>query len=213
MKKVVTTAIQLSTLFLCAGSVAWLAGWFFVLGIALLHIAIYYTVDPTLVKRRLANPTSNAQTNKDKLLALLLVLAFLVWLPLAGLDNRFAWSSVPLWLTYLGALGFVVSLILLWITYRYNKYLSPAVEPQPGQEVVTRGPYAYIRHPMYAAYSLLMVSASLLLSSYFALLFALVTPTLYLLRIKQTEEPFLFNLAGYNEYAAHVPYRLIPGVW
>jgi protein-S-isoprenylcysteine O-methyltransferase Ste14 len=144
------------------------------------------------------------------------MLLFVVWLILMPLDAvRFGWSEVPGWVQVLGALGLVLSFYVLFLTFRENTYLALVVKVQEerGQTVVTSGPYRYVRHPIYASMFLFLPGSALLLGSWWGLLLCLVILGLLVWRTTLEDRMLKNELAGYDEYARQVRYRLIPRVW
>jgi protein-S-isoprenylcysteine O-methyltransferase Ste14 len=133
----------------------------------------------------------------------------------APLDARHAWSSVSNAMVILGyvlfTLGYAMS---IWV-YAVNKFAEPSVRIQSdrGHQVVSTGPYAIVRHPLYTASTILFVGMSLAMGSYWALVpvaigvAVLIIRTLFEDRILQNELP------GYREYTSRVRSRLIPGLW
>jgi protein-S-isoprenylcysteine O-methyltransferase Ste14 len=172
--------------------------------------------DPGLVQERLRPFVQKDQPPADKLLTSLLMILMFAWLAFMGLDAaRFAWSSVPVSAQALGAL---ILCLGVWICYRVmreNSFAAPVVKIQKerGQTVITTGPYAYIRHPMYFGALFYFVGTSLLLGSWWGLAFALVMICLLCIRIPIEERALRAGLQGYDDYAARVPYRLIPLIW
>ena len=143
-------------------------------------------------------------------------LLFIAWLILMPLDAmRFEWSEVPGWLQFLGALGLVLSLYVVFLTFRENAYLAPVVKLQEerGQSVVSTGPYRYVRHPMYSSMFLFFPATTLLLGSWWGLLLCLVLLGLLVWRTALEDRMLKNELAGYEEYPQSVRYRLIPRVW
>jgi protein-S-isoprenylcysteine O-methyltransferase Ste14 len=143
----------------------------------------------------------------------LLLIAWLILMPLDAM--RFEWSEVPGWLQFLGALGLVLSLYVVFLTFRENAYLAPVVKLQEerGQSVVSTGPYRYVRHPMYSSMFLFFPATTLLLGSWWGLLLCLVLLGLLVWRTALEDRMLKNELAGYEEYAQSVRYRLIPRVW
>ena len=144
------------------------------------------------------------------------MLLFVVWLILMPLDAvRFGRSEVPGWVQVLGALGLVLSFYVLFLTFRENAYLALVVKVQEerGQTVVTSGPYRYVRHPIYASMFLFLPGSALLLGSWWGLLLCLVILGLLVWRTTLEDRMLKNELAGYDEYARQVRYRLIPRVW
>jgi protein-S-isoprenylcysteine O-methyltransferase Ste14 len=104
---------------------------------------------------------------------------------------------------------------LVWLTFKTNSYAAPVIKIQKerGHRVVTTGPYAYVRHPMYAGAVLFMVGAPLLLGSWLGLLAAVLFIVLIGVRAVLEERTLKAELEGYAEYASRVRYRLVPRVW
>src|SRR5829696_6920946 len=110
--------------------------------------------EPELLQERMSSPMQSGQPLWDKVFVVAVMVLFVAWLILMPLDAvRFGWSEVPDWLQILGALGVVVSLYIMFLTFRENAYLAVVVKLQEerGQSVVSTGPYRYVRHPMYSS--------------------------------------------------------------
>ena len=138
------------------------------------------------------------------------------WFILMAVDaGRFWGSQMPLWLQATGAIGFIVSSYFTWLTFRENSFAAPVVKIQAErkQTVVTTGPYAYVRHPMYAAAILGFLSQPLLLGSWYGLAFVPVLLIALAIRTVKEERTLTEKLDGYREYAARVHYRFVPGIW
>jgi protein-S-isoprenylcysteine O-methyltransferase Ste14 len=205
-------------LFVPAGSLAWAGAWVFLvemwvlafaLGLWLLHY------DPALLKERTGSFVQRDQPRIDKLLVISLIAFYIVWFIVMGLDRRYGWSSVPVWLQALGAVGVFLSVYLGYLTFRANSFASPAVKIQTerAHSVVTTGPYAYVRHPMYAGALFHFVGLPLLLGSRSGLAFLPVFIGLFAIRIGIEERTLRTALRGYDDYAARVRYRVIPLIW
>lgn len=204
-------------LFLAAGTVAWPAGWIFLI---LFYSFIVATVrfllkhNPDLLEERMSVFKPN-QKGWDNMFLLLCAVS-IVWLVLMPLDAvRFHWSQVPVWLQMVGALTLVGSFALIYLIFRENAYLTPTVRIQEerGQTVVSTGPYQYVRHPMYTGFHLFFVGMALLLGSEVGLLLSLVLIGLVARRAVLEEHTLREELPGYDAYMAQVTYRFIPHVW
>ena len=212
-------AVFAALLFVSAGTVLWPAGWVFMaifFGFALAITLWVGREEPELLAERLSAPIQRGQPLWDKVFVAVVMLLFVVWLILMPLDAvRFGWSQMPGWLQGLGALGLVLSLYVVFLTFRENAYLALVVkvQEQRGQRVVTSGPYRYVRHPMYASMLLFLPGSALLLGSWWGLLLCLAILGLLVWRTTLEEQLLKEELAGYEEYARHVRYRLIPYVW
>lgn len=206
-------------LFLAAGSVAWPAGWTFLVLFFGFTVAISLWLlrhSPGLLTERMTGIGQANQKTWDKVFYALANVAFLAWLVVMPLDAvRFGWSHVPGWLQALGGLLLLGSFYLFFLTFRENAYLSPAVRLQSerGQRVVSTGPYHVVRHPMYATAIIFLIGTTFLLGSWYGLIPALVLILGIAFRAVQEERTLRAELPGYEEYMAQVKYRLIPYVW
>jgi protein-S-isoprenylcysteine O-methyltransferase Ste14 len=132
-----------------------------------------------------------------------------------ALDARFGWSSVPTWAEAIGGAP-VAGAFYGWCqVLRENSFAVTSVRLQPerGQSVISTGPYAIVRHPMYALAIVAFVGTPLMLGSFWGLLGVLVFMPLLALRALGEETILASGLQGYREYAARVRFRLLPGVW
>jgi protein-S-isoprenylcysteine O-methyltransferase Ste14 len=205
-------------LFLPAGTLAWRAGWIFLV----LFFSFYFAVtvwlfrhNPGLLQERMRLSTFD-QKGWDKLLFPLLMAFPFAWLIFVSFDAvRFHWSPVPVWLQFVGAIVLLCSFYLLFLTFRENSYLSPVVRIQEerGHTVVSTGPYQYVRHPMYAAILVFVVGTPLLLGSWYGVLLGLILLILLARRAMLEEGTLRHELPGYAAYMAQVKYRLIPYIW
>src|SRR3954453_8372239 len=195
-------------LFLAAGTVAWLAGWaflvlFFGFTIALSLWLLKYS--PGLLTERMTGIGKADQKAWDKVFFGLAQVFFLAWLIIMPLDAvRFHWSEMPVWLQVVGAIMMLCSFYLFFLTFRENSFLSPAVRVQSdrGQTVVSTGPYHYVRHPMYAAAGIYLVGSTLLLGSWYGLILALAIVVAVSIRALQEERTLRTELQGYDAYMA-----------
>jgi protein-S-isoprenylcysteine O-methyltransferase Ste14 len=206
-------------LFGAAGTVRWPAGWIFLaelggFGLAIgLWLARY---DPALLAERMSTFVQPAQKAWDKVFLVAVLVLWTAWLVLMPLDAvRFRWSQVPAWVQAIGALLIALCMYLCYLTFRENSYAAPVVKIQHerGHRVVSTGPYAYIRHPMYAGALLFFIGTPLLLGSWWGLLAAPVIAAMLAVRAVLEERTLADGLPGYRDYISRVRYRLIPGVW
>ena len=165
---------------------------------------------PALLERRLK---SKEQRAEQSVLIRLSGLMFMVGFVVAGLDFRFGWSVVPLCVTVIAMVVFVLSYLLFAEVARENEWLSRVVEVAEGQQVVTTGLYGIVRHPMYLATVLMFTAMPLVLGSWWALLpFGLYIPVI-VSRTLDEERLLRKELAGYDDYCSKVRWRIIPFVW
>jgi protein-S-isoprenylcysteine O-methyltransferase Ste14 len=205
-------------LFVPAGTLHWPAAWVFV-GVMLLiglgcssWLAKY---NPELLAERLRPPIQASQPAADKKIVLALGVTFLIWFVVMGLDERLYPSRMPLGLQILGLALLVGSTILIMRVFRENSFAAAVVKVQSerGHHVVSTGPYALVRHPMYSSALLFFLGSALLLGSWWGTAMSPVFAILFGIRTGIEENALTTGLPGYAEYAARVRYRLVPGVW
>lgn len=140
-------------------------------------------------------------------------LMFVVGFVVAGLDFRFGWSRMPLWVTVTASVLFLVAYGLYAEVMRENAYLSRTIKVEEGQRVVDTGLYGVVRHPMYMATLLLFGMMPIVLGSWYALIVFVAYPAIIIVRLKDEEKLLTKELPGYEDYKQKVKYRLIPFVW
>lgn len=199
--------------FVPAGTLRWWQAWLFLATLFVpMGLMARYLLrnDPALLERRLKYGEERTQQKAIvKVTSALWLLTFLV----PGLDHRLGWSSVPSWLVVLADALVLAGYLVFVLTVRENSFAARTVRVEEGQEVISTGPYAVVRHPMYVGLSLMMLSAPLALGSWWALIPALATPPSLMLRIVDEEAAMMAGLPGYAEYTRKVRWRLLPGVW
>jgi protein-S-isoprenylcysteine O-methyltransferase Ste14 len=169
--------------------------------------------DPALLERRMSGGPTAEKRAAQKLIMLFVSVAFVALLVVPALDRRFGWSSVPPVVVFFGDLLVAAGFCVIFLVYRENTYTSATIEVAEGQKVVSTGPYALVRHPMYAGGSLYLAATSLALGSYWGLLaFAAMLPFL-IWRLLDEERFLARDLPGYSEYQKKVRRRLVPFVW
>lgn len=200
-------------LFLPAGSLLYPNAWLFLglLFLPMLALGVVLLIKaPALLEKRLnAKEKEGAQKGVVAISALLFLIGFAV----AGLDFRFGWSQMPLWVVAVASVVLLVSYGLYAEVMRENAYLSRTIEVQEGQRVVDTGLYGIVRHPMYAVTLWLFLAIPVVLGSWWALLCFLPYVPVIIVRICNEEKVLTAGLAGYSEYKKRVKYRLIPFVW
>ncbi|MDR3577863.1 MAG: isoprenylcysteine carboxylmethyltransferase family protein [Anaerolineaceae bacterium] len=205
-------------LFLPAGTIAWPAGWTFLILFFGFFLGVnlwLFKNNPGLVQERMQFGSPD-QKGWDRVVFSALLLLPFIWLVFMSLDAvRFHWSSLPLWLQLLGGLLLLFSFYLFFLTFRENSYLSTVVRIQKdrGHVVISSGPYHYVRHPMYSGMLAFFVSTPLLLGSAYGVLFGLLIVLLVARRAVLEERTLRSELDGYAAYMSQVKYRFIPHIW
>jgi protein-S-isoprenylcysteine O-methyltransferase Ste14 len=191
---------------------AWL--YLALLGVLSVAITLYLAAyDPALLQRRLrAGPGAERETLQKVVVAIasMMVGALMV---VASLDHRGHWSTVPKPLVVVGDLGFVASYIIVFLVFRANSFTSGVVEVTSGQRVVSSGPYALVRHPMYSGAFLFLLATPLALASWWALIPAVAACAAIVVRLLNEEKFLAQHLDGYQTYRGRVRWRLVPGIW
>jgi protein-S-isoprenylcysteine O-methyltransferase Ste14 len=199
--------------FVTAGTFDYWEAWLFMAVLFLpIGLLIIYTarVAPDLLERRMK---AREERTRQKGIVRLWTLTWLVMFVLPGLDHRFGWSSVPTWLVICSALLTLASYLFVIRVMLENRYASRTIGVEEGQELVTTGLYAIVRHPMYLGILPMVVAMPLALGSFWAVLPSLLTPLFLVLRILDEEEALTDGLPGYREYMEKTTSRMIPGVW
>jgi protein-S-isoprenylcysteine O-methyltransferase Ste14 len=172
--------------------------------------------DPALLAERLKSPVQKGQPFWDKFLLLVMSLAWCGWMVLMGLDAvRFRWSVMPVWLQCAGGALVILSFRMMGRVFRENTFLAAVVRIQTerGHRVISTGPYARVRHPLYAAVLIYLPANALLLGSWYGLAASVILSGGIVFRTAMEDRELLHGLEGYQEYAGRVRYRLIPLVW
>jgi len=205
-------------LFIPAGTFRFWQGWA-LLALAFIPSSVvffyFYKHDPELIARRLQ---TKEEVSEQKQLIRLLKPTFFLVLLLPGLDYRFGWTrnhlrAVPLWLELLAQALFLGGYLTVFWTLKVNSFAGRTIRVEPGQQVISTGPYGLVRHPMYSGSILMFLSIPLILGSYFSLFAFALLILIYVLRLLNEEKVLHQELPGYTEYCQRTRYRLIPFVW
>lgn len=199
--------------FLPAGTLAFLQGWLLI-GILFVPMFVAGLVmmqkNPELLQKRL---NAKEEQGEQREVVMLSGLMFLAAFVVAGLNFRFQWLVLPLWVSYASAVVFLLAYALYAEVLRENTYLSRTIEVQKGQKVIDTGLYGIVRHPMYMSTLLLFLSMPLVLGSIFSFVIMLLYIPLINKRMSNEERVLEAGLAGYQDYEKRVRYRVIPYVW
>lgn len=200
-------------LFLPAGSLGYLNGWLFIcllfLPMLVLGVILFIKSPKLLEKRIDAKEKEGTQKGVVAVSGLLFVAGFVV----AGLDFRFGWSYVPVWVVVIASVVLLIAYALYAEVMRENAYLSRTVEIQEDQSVVDTGLYGIVRHPMYAVTLWLFLAIPIVLGSWWSLACFVPYIVVIVVRIKNEEKILETGLEGYSEYKKRVKYRIIPFIW
>jgi protein-S-isoprenylcysteine O-methyltransferase Ste14 len=188
---------MLAVFFGCAGGITvWL--WF---------------CDQALLERRVkAGPGAESDPMQNVVQALA-GLVFLATFAAPGLDRRFGWSDAPFAVSLAGDGMIAAGFLIVFLTFRENTFTSGTIEIAEGQRVIDSGPYAVVRHPMYAGALVMIAGIPLALGSWWGLIPAALLVPVLAWRLLREETFLAANLPGYDAYRARVRYRLAPMFW
>ena len=211
------TAGWSTVLFACAGRLDWPRGWIclavYLLGVAITAILVIGK-NPDVIAAR-ARMHADAK-GFDKLFTALYSLLVFVVPAVAGLDAvRFGWSSMPFQTVWPGVFLYLLAAVPVVWAMTANPFLENQVRIQTdrGHRVIATGPYRLVRHPMYVGVILQNISTPLILGSCWTYVPVAVVVALFLWRTAREDRTLRSERGGYEEYARHTRYRLLPGVW
>lgn len=210
---IVGVAIVATMLLWPAGSWTYWNAWLLmgVLFIPILILGIVMLIySPTLLSKRLEG---KEKEREQRWVVALSGVMFVASFVVAGLNFKFAWTTLPEWITWMGGAIFIIAYILYAEVMRENAYLSRTIEIQQGQQVIDTGLYSIVRHPMYSATILIFLSMPLILGSIISFGIMLVYIPIIVIRIKNEERVLDSGLKGYMEYKKRVKHRIIPLIW
>lgn len=200
-------------LFLPAGTFVWRQAWL-LLGILFVPMFIAGLImmkrAPDLLRKRL---DAKEEEKEQKTVIVLSGLMFLAAFIVAGLNFRFRWIVLPVWVSWAAAVLFLLAYVLYAEVLRENVWLSRTVEVQENQKVVDTGLYGIVRHPMYMTTLLLFLSMPLVLGSVISFVIMLLYIPIIAKRIRNEEQVLEGGLEGYTEYKQRIRYKVIPFVW
>lgn len=213
IRSILFVAVQGVLLFVAAGSLSWTMGWVYLAVMLAVSLASYPVVTPELAKER--THVAENVPKWDRRLSIVLGPIMFGLLIVAGLDYRFSWSVMPLWLQWGGViLGLLAYGLIIW-AIAFNPFFARFVRIQHdrSQTVASDGPYRVVRHPGNLGTSTYHVAMALMLGSWWALLPAAAVIAAIVFRTVLEDRLLMAELDGYAAYADQVRYRLLPGIW
>jgi protein-S-isoprenylcysteine O-methyltransferase Ste14 len=203
-------------LFIPAGTLDYWQAWTFlgVYSTASLAITLYLMKnDPKLLERRMRGGPAAEKEPTQKVIMLFASAGFIGLLIIPALDNRFGWSHMPPAVALVGDGLLALGWLAIFFVFKENSFTSATIELAPDQKVISTGPYALVRHPMYAGGLVMLAGIPIALGSWWGLLALVATMPALVWRLLDEEKFLARNLRGYVEYQEKVRYRLIPHVW
>ncbi|HZK76826.1 MAG TPA: isoprenylcysteine carboxylmethyltransferase family protein [Candidatus Kapabacteria bacterium] len=169
--------------------------------------------DPKLLERRVnAGPTAE-KAGTQKLIQGFASLTFIGMMILPSLDHRFSWSRVPLFMEIAGDVLVALGFYFIFLVFKENSFTSATIEVAENQTVIATGPYAFVRHPMYAGALVMLFGTPLALGSWWGMSMFAAIMLVIAWRLLEEEKFLARSLPGYAEYCRKIRYRLIPFVW
>ena len=203
-------------LFLPAGTLNYWQAWLFLVvwTVSVLAITLYLMKkDPALLERRVAAGPVAEQHKSQQIIQSLASLAFVLMFVVPGLDRRFGWSTVPVVVVILGDILVAFGLYSVFLVFKENTFTSAIIAVGAEQKLISSGPYAIVRHPMYSGAFIMLFGVPLSLASWWGLLPIIPMIIVIVARLLDEEKFLAKNLTGYEDYCNKVKYRLIPLVW
>lgn len=208
MKVIIGIVVLLLLLFGSAGTIYWIEAWILIIIYFIYVMGSFIWLkknNPELLKER----TSRRNEGKwwDKIILTIYTILLMFMLVICGIDAvRFHWSNLPLILKIIGFIGYIPSVIIIFLTIKENAYLSEVVRIQKdrSQQVVKTGPYKYVRHPMYSGIILMILFTPFALGSFMALIFSGLIIILFIIRTYLEDKTLQNELPGYKEYIQEV---------
>lgn len=191
---------------------AWLYLFLFAASSAAITVYLWKR-DPALLARRVSAGPGAEKTRTQQLIQFFAFLGFLAIMAVPSLDHRLSWSHVPFWLVLEGDLLVVLGFYIVFRVFRVNTFTAATVEVNAHQTVISIGPYALVRHPMYGGALVMLLGTPLALGSWWGLVAFPPMVAAIVVRLLDEEKLLLADLPGYADYAARMKHRLIPFVW
>jgi protein-S-isoprenylcysteine O-methyltransferase Ste14 len=208
--------VMAALLFIAAGTLDYWQAWTFlaVYFAASLAITLYLMKqDPKLLQRRMSGGPAAEKETSQKIIMSFTSLGFIGLLVVPALDHRFTWSQMPPYAALAGDALVGLGFLAVFFVFKENTFTSATIELAPDQRVVATGPYALVRHPMYAGGLVLLLGMPIALGSWWGLLVIFAILPALIWRLVDEEKFLARNLPGYREYQGKVRHRLIPLVW
>jgi protein-S-isoprenylcysteine O-methyltransferase Ste14 len=210
------TLVMAALLFVPAWTLDYWQAWAFMATfvVSTAIITIYLAKhDPQLLERRMRSGPQAEKEKSQKIIMVFAMLFFIGLLVFPSLDHRFGWSPVDPYVSVLGDGLVVLGFLLTFSVLRENTYSASTIQVVEGQKVISTGPYAIVRHPMYAGALPLVIGVPLALGSRLGLLLVIPFIGVLVWRLLDEEKFLSKNLPGYAEYLHKVRYRLVPFIW
>jgi protein-S-isoprenylcysteine O-methyltransferase Ste14 len=208
--------VMAALLFGAAGTFAYWQAWTF--------LALYFAVslaitlylmrnDPALLARRMSGGPFAEREPAQRIVMSVTSIGFIVLLVLPAIDHRLHWSELSPYAVLAGDALVLIGWLGIFFVFRENSFSSATIELSADQRVISTGPYAWVRHPMYATAVFMLAGIPIALGSWWGLLVIVAMLPMLIWRLIDEERFLARNLPGYTDYQNRVPYRLLPLIW
>jgi protein-S-isoprenylcysteine O-methyltransferase Ste14 len=169
--------------------------------------------DPKLLERRVNAGPGAERVRRQKLIQLFAALVFIGLFFVSSLDHRFSWSHVPTSVVIVGDALVALGFLIVFIVFKENTFTAATIEVASDQNVISTGPYAIVRHPMYVGALVMLFGTPPALGSWWGLLLFIPMTFIIVWRLLDEEKLLCSSLLGYREYCQKVRCRLVPYIW
>ena len=208
--------VMAALLFVSAGTLHYWQAWTYLAVYFGASIAItLYLVqnDPALLARRMSGGPFAEKEPAQRIIMSITSLGFIAFAIVPALDRRFGWSDVPVYAVAIGDAVMLLGWLGIYFVFRENSFAAATIQSSADQRVISTGPYAWVRHPMYAAALVMLLGISPALGSWWGIPIVIAILPALIWRLKDEERFLVRNLPGYLEYQGRVRHRLLPFVW
>src|SRR5258706_2326726 len=203
-------------IFLSAWTLNYWQAWVFLALMSVLTFAVtlYLMInDPKLLERRVSAGPVAEKEKTQIIIQSLATVAFIAIIVLPSIDHHFMWSSVPTSIVIIGDLLIMLGFYIIFLVFKENTFTSGTIKIHKDQKVISTGPYALVRHPMYIGGLIFLLGVPLALGSWWGLLAFIPITGVIIWRLLDEEKFLVKNLSGYSEYQKKTKYHIIPYIW
>jgi len=212
----ILVVVMADLLFGAAGTFAYWQAWIFLALYFAVSLAITFYLmknDPALLARRMSGGPFAEKEPAQRIIMSVTSIGFIALLVLPAIDHRLHWSELSLYAVLTGDALVLIGWLGIFLVFRENSFSSATIELAADQRVISTGPYAWVRHPMYATALFMLVGIPIALGSWWGVLVIVAMLPVLIWRLTDEERFLVRNLPGYADYQNKVPYRLLPLIW
>jgi protein-S-isoprenylcysteine O-methyltransferase Ste14 len=169
--------------------------------------------DPELLRRRLQAGAGAEAERTQKIIQGITSVCFIATMVVPPIDYRLGWSNVPAGYSIAADVLVALGFYGVYLTFRENSFAAATIQVEGDQRVISTGPYALVRHPMYAAAGVMVLATPIALGSWWGLVPAVLLMAGIVVRLLDEERFLSVNLPGYAGYMRGTRFRLVPGIW